>query len=68
MQAKGGGAESRILDPGFATEGGLFSLEYIQLLTESKNLKGEVVARTEECAQAGDEADKKWNHEFGFIA
>ena len=46
----------------------LFSLEYTQLLTESKNLKREVVARTEECAEAGDEADKKWNHEFGFIA
>ena len=45
-----------------------FSLEYTQLLTESKNLKGEVVARTEECAEAGEEGDKKWNHEFGFIA
>ena len=46
----------------------LFSLEYAQLLTEGKDLKAEVVARTEECAEAGEEADKKWNHEFGFIA
>ena len=46
----------------------LFSLEYTQLLTEGKDLKGEVVARTEESAEAGEEADKKWNHEFGFIA
>ena len=46
----------------------LFSLEYAQLLTEGKDLKAEIVARTEECAEAGDEADKKWNHEFGFIA
>ena len=46
----------------------LFSLEYTQLLTEGKNLEAEVVARTKECAEVGDEADKKWNHEFGFIA
>ena len=46
----------------------LFSLEYAQLLTEGKDLEAEVVARTEECAKAGDEGDKKWNHEFGFIA
>jgi hypothetical protein len=46
----------------------LFSLEYAQLLTEGKDLEAEVVARTEECAEAGEEADKKWNHEFGFIA
>src|SRR4029450_118261 len=46
----------------------LFSLEYAQLLTEGKDLEAEVVARTEECAEAGDEGDKKWNHEFGFIA
>ena len=46
----------------------LFSLEYAQLLTEGKDLEAEVVARTEECAEAGEAADKKWNHEFGFIA
>ena len=46
----------------------LGSLEDAQLLTEGKDLEAEVVARTEECAEAGDEADKKWNHEFGFIA
>ena len=46
----------------------LFSLQYAQLLPEGKDLKAEVVARTEECAEAGEEADKKWNHEFGFIA
>ena len=68
MQARGGGAGSKIFDPGFAAEGELFSLEYGQLLTEGKDLKAEVVARTEECAEAGEEADKKWNHEFGFIA
>jgi hypothetical protein len=46
----------------------LFSLEYAQLLTEGKNLKAEVVAGTEECAEAGEEADEKCNHESGFIA
>jgi hypothetical protein len=35
-------------------------------LTEGKNLKREVVARTEESAEAGE--DKKWNHGTGFIA
>jgi len=30
----------------------LFSLEYTQLLTEGKNLEGEVVARTGESAEA----------------
>jgi len=47
MQARSGGAGSKIFDPGFAAE---------------------VVTRTEEWAEAGEEADKKWNHEFGFIA
>ena len=44
----------------------LLSLEYTQLLTESKNLKGEVVARTEKSAEAGE--DEKWNHGTGLIA
>jgi hypothetical protein len=44
----------------------MFSLEYTQLLTESKNPKGEVVARTEENAEAAE--DEKWNHGTGFIA
>ena len=44
----------------------LFSLEYGQLLTEGKNLKGKVVARTEESAEAAE--DEKWNHGTGFIA
>jgi hypothetical protein len=44
----------------------LFSLEYTQLLTEGKNLKGKVVARTEESAEAAE--DEKWNHGTGFIA
>ena len=42
----------------------LFSLEYAQLLTEGKDLKAEVVARTEECAEAGEEADKKWGSDL----
>jgi hypothetical protein len=42
------------------------SLEHTQLLTEGKNLKGEVVARTEESAEAAE--DEKWNHGTGFIA
>jgi hypothetical protein len=42
------------------------SLEYTQLLTKGKNLKGEVVARTEESAEAAE--DEKWNHGTGFIA
>jgi hypothetical protein len=32
-----------------------FSLEHTQLLTEGKNLKGEVAARTEERAKAGED-------------
>jgi hypothetical protein len=46
----------------------LFSLEYTQLLTEGKDLEAEVVAGTEECAEAGEESKGKWNHEFRFIA
>ncbi len=46
----------------------LFTLEYAQLLTEGKDLEAEVVAGTEECAEAGKEVDEKWNHEPGFIA
>jgi len=36
----------------------IFSLEYVQLLTEGKDLEAEVVAGTEECAEAGEEADE----------
>ena len=36
----------------------LFSLEYTQLLTEGKNLKSKIVARTEESAEAVE--DEKW--------
>src|SRR5262245_5015634 len=36
----------------------LFSLEYAQLLTEGKDLNAEVVARTEECAEADEEVIK----------
>ena len=46
----------------------LFSLEYAQLLTEGKDLKTEIVARTEECAEAGEKTDEKCNHGTGFIA
>jgi hypothetical protein len=43
-----------------------YFLEYTQLLTKGKNLKGEVVARTEESAEPSE--DEKWNHGTGFIA
>ena len=46
----------------------MFSLEDAQLLTEGKDLEAEVVAGTGEYAEAGEQADEKWNHEFGFIA
>ena len=46
----------------------MFSLEYAQLLTQGKDLQAEVVAGTEEGAEAGEEADEKWNHGPGFIA
>jgi hypothetical protein len=39
----------------------LFSFEYAQLLTEGKDLEAEVVAGTEERAEAGEQADEKWN-------
>jgi hypothetical protein len=45
----------------------LVSLEYTQLLTQGKDLEAEVVARTEESAEAGEKAAGKWNHEFSFI-
>jgi hypothetical protein len=66
MQAKDGGhsPEYSILDSQLRVRP--FSLEYTQLLTEGKNLEGEVVARTEENAEAGE--DEKWNHGTGFIA
>ena len=40
----------------------MFSLQYAQLLTEGKDLEAEVVAGTEENAEAGDEPDERWNH------
>jgi hypothetical protein len=46
----------------------LFPFEHAQLLTEGEDLEAEVVAGTEECAEAGEEVCAKWNHEFGFIA
>ncbi len=46
----------------------LFSLEHAQLLAEGEDLEAEVVTGTEEYAEAGEEADEKWNHEFGFKA
>jgi hypothetical protein len=45
-----------------------FSFAYTQLLTEVKELEAEVVTGTEESAEAGEEADERWNHETGFIA
>jgi hypothetical protein len=56
----------RIAGESFARES--VSLEYTQLPTESKDLEAEVVVGTKECAEAGEEVDAKWNHEFGFIA
>jgi hypothetical protein len=38
------------------------------MATHSQDLEAEAVAGTEECAEAGKEADEKRNHEFGFIA
>jgi hypothetical protein len=46
----------------------LFSLEYTQLLTESKNLKGEVVARTEESAAAGKDEMESWDGIYSIEA
>jgi hypothetical protein len=38
------------------------------VLTQDKDLEAEAVTGTEESAQANEEADKKWNHELGFVA
>jgi hypothetical protein len=46
----------------------MFSLEYAQLLTEGKDLETEAIPGTEESAEANKEAEKKWNHELGFVA
>ena len=43
MQAKVGGAESKMSDPAFAAEGEDFSLEHAQLLTEGTDIETEVV-------------------------
>ena len=45
-----------------------FSLEYAQLLTEGKNLKGEVVARTEESAAAGKDEMESWDGIYSIEA
>ena len=37
----------------------MFSLEYAQLLAQGKDLEAEIVAGTEESAEAGEEADEK---------
>jgi hypothetical protein len=37
----------------------MFSLEYAQLLTESKDLQAEAVTGTEEGIEEGEEADEK---------
>ena len=46
----------------------MFSLENAQLLTEGKDLKAKAATRSEEGAEAGEEADEKSSHELGFIA
>ena len=46
----------------------IFSLEYAQLLTEGEDLEAEIVAGTKEGAEAGEEANEKWNHGLRFIA
>ena len=58
MQAIDGGAEPKIFDPGFAAEDEDFSLEYAQLLTEGKDLEAEAITRTEERAEANEEAER----------
>jgi hypothetical protein len=54
---KGGRAESRIFAPGFGEGEAVFAR-----VKPGENLKGEVVARTEESVE-----DEKWNHRAGFI-
>jgi hypothetical protein len=46
----------------------MVSLEYAQLLTESKDLEAEVAARTEEGTKAGGEIRQKCNHGSGFVS
>ena len=46
----------------------IVSLEHAQLLTEGTDLKTEVVAGTEEAAEAGEKPKGKWHHGTGFIA
>ena len=46
----------------------LFSLEYVQLLAQGKDLEPEVVAGTEEGAETGEESKGEWDHGPGFIA
>ena len=48
--------------------GKMFSLEYAPLLTEGKDLEAEAITRLEESAEANEEAEKKSNHELGFVA
>jgi len=56
MQAIAGGAESKILDPGFAVEDDGFWLEHAQLLTKRQDFKARVIAGAEECGEASEES------------
>jgi hypothetical protein len=46
----------------------IFSLEHAHLLTEGTDLKTEVVAGTEEAAEAGEKPKGKWHHGTALIA
>ena len=46
----------------------MFSLQYGQLLTKRKDFKAKVIPGTEEGAEAGKQANEKWNHGLAYIA
>ena len=46
----------------------MLSLQYGQLLTKRKDFKAKVIPGTEEGAEAGEQANEKWNHGLAYIA
>jgi hypothetical protein len=46
----------------------MLSLQYGQLLTKRKDSKAGVVPKTEEGAEAGEQASEEWNHGLGHMA
>jgi hypothetical protein len=63
-----GPRDNKRCNPGSDGANECHSCKYAQLLMWGKDLEAKVVAGTEKGAEAGEEANEKWNHGLGFIA